>query len=136
MRKRYSVDKSLSHTWLQDYQTWLDLRELESRMGAPTNPRRRRRWEHAGDTACSTPSTCASAGCRRKRKRKRWPESKSRRWRCKAWPRGSASSEGLPQDEEGPRSWKEDLDWSNPGLLNLEFALNTSPVISFLEVGK
>ncbi|XP_028597979.2 serine/threonine-protein kinase D2 [Podarcis muralis] len=33
MRKRYSVDKSLSHSWLQDYQTWLDLRELESRMG-------------------------------------------------------------------------------------------------------
>ncbi|XP_041092263.1 serine/threonine-protein kinase D2-like [Polyodon spathula] len=33
MRKRYSVDKSLSHTWLQDYQTWLDLRELESKMG-------------------------------------------------------------------------------------------------------
>ncbi|XP_062818563.1 serine/threonine-protein kinase D2 [Anolis carolinensis] len=32
MRKRYSVDKSLSHSWLQDYQTWLDLRELESRM--------------------------------------------------------------------------------------------------------
>ncbi|KAK1150798.1 serine/threonine-protein kinase D2-like [Acipenser oxyrinchus oxyrinchus] len=33
MRKRYSVDKSLSHTWLQDYQTWLDLRELECKMG-------------------------------------------------------------------------------------------------------
>ncbi|KAJ6663773.1 hypothetical protein lerEdw1_009852 [Lerista edwardsae] len=33
MRKRYSVDKSLSHCWLQDYQTWLDLRELESKMG-------------------------------------------------------------------------------------------------------
>ncbi|XP_015279597.1 PREDICTED: serine/threonine-protein kinase D2 [Gekko japonicus] len=32
MRKRYSVDKSLSHSWLQDYQTWLDLRELETRM--------------------------------------------------------------------------------------------------------
>lgn len=32
MRKRYSVDKSLSHTWLQDYQTWLDLRELECKM--------------------------------------------------------------------------------------------------------
>ncbi|XP_061452913.1 serine/threonine-protein kinase D2 [Rhineura floridana] len=32
MRKRYSVDKSLSHSWLQDYQTWLDLRELERRM--------------------------------------------------------------------------------------------------------
>ncbi|XP_072464174.1 serine/threonine-protein kinase D2 isoform X1 [Notamacropus eugenii] len=33
MRKRYSVDKSLSHCWLQDYQTWLDLRELEGKMG-------------------------------------------------------------------------------------------------------
>uniref|UniRef100_A0A8V5GJY5 Serine/threonine-protein kinase n=1 Tax=Melopsittacus undulatus TaxID=13146 RepID=A0A8V5GJY5_MELUD len=33
MRKRYSVDKTLSHPWLQDYQTWLDLRELECKMG-------------------------------------------------------------------------------------------------------
>uniref|UniRef100_A0A4W3KJ94 protein kinase C n=1 Tax=Callorhinchus milii TaxID=7868 RepID=A0A4W3KJ94_CALMI len=33
MRKRYSVDKSLSHPWLQDYQTWLDLREFETRKG-------------------------------------------------------------------------------------------------------
>uniref|UniRef100_A0A8B9H5E6 Serine/threonine-protein kinase n=1 Tax=Astyanax mexicanus TaxID=7994 RepID=A0A8B9H5E6_ASTMX len=33
MRKRYSVDKSLSHSYLQDYQTWLDLRELESKLG-------------------------------------------------------------------------------------------------------
>ncbi|KFO26280.1 serine/threonine-protein kinase D2 isoform X1 [Fukomys damarensis] len=33
MRKRYSVDKSLSHLWLQEYQTWLDLRELEGKMG-------------------------------------------------------------------------------------------------------
>ncbi|XP_058531110.1 serine/threonine-protein kinase D2 isoform X2 [Ochotona princeps] len=33
MRKRYSVDKSLSHSWLQEYQTWLDLRELETKMG-------------------------------------------------------------------------------------------------------
>ncbi|XP_076833072.1 serine/threonine-protein kinase D2 [Brachyhypopomus gauderio] len=33
MRKRYSVDKSLSHGYLQDYQTWLDLRELESKLG-------------------------------------------------------------------------------------------------------
>lgn len=33
MRKRYSVDKSLSHPWLQEYQTWLDLRELERKMG-------------------------------------------------------------------------------------------------------
>ncbi|KAL4664283.1 hypothetical protein H8957_013218 [Semnopithecus entellus] len=33
MRKRYSVDKSLSHSWLQEYQTWLDLRGLEGKMG-------------------------------------------------------------------------------------------------------
>ncbi|TSZ12232.1 Serine/threonine-protein kinase D2 [Bagarius yarrelli] len=33
LRKRYSVDKSLSHVYLQDYQTWLDLRELESKLG-------------------------------------------------------------------------------------------------------
>ncbi|XP_062911640.1 serine/threonine-protein kinase D3 isoform X2 [Mobula hypostoma] len=33
MRKRFSVDKSLSHPWLQDYQTWLDLREFETRKG-------------------------------------------------------------------------------------------------------
>ncbi|XP_068601288.1 serine/threonine-protein kinase D2 [Brachionichthys hirsutus] len=33
MRKRYSVDKSLSHVYLQDYQTWLDLRELETKLG-------------------------------------------------------------------------------------------------------
>ncbi|XP_028838008.1 serine/threonine-protein kinase D1 isoform X2 [Denticeps clupeoides] len=32
MRKRYSVDKSLSHPWLQDYQMWLDLRGLECKM--------------------------------------------------------------------------------------------------------
>ncbi|XP_024947864.1 serine/threonine-protein kinase D3 isoform X2 [Cephus cinctus] len=32
-RKRYTVDKSLQHVWLQDYQTWCDLRELESQVG-------------------------------------------------------------------------------------------------------
>lgn len=32
-RKRYTVDKSLVHTWLQDYQTWCDVRELESQVG-------------------------------------------------------------------------------------------------------
>ncbi|XP_061890765.1 serine/threonine-protein kinase D1 isoform X1 [Entelurus aequoreus] len=32
MRKRYSVDKTLSHPWLQDYQMWLDLRSLEGRV--------------------------------------------------------------------------------------------------------
>uniref|UniRef100_UPI00398EE7E4 serine/threonine-protein kinase D3-like n=1 Tax=Pristiophorus japonicus TaxID=55135 RepID=UPI00398EE7E4 len=33
IRKRYSVDKALSHTWLQDYRTWLDLRDFETRFG-------------------------------------------------------------------------------------------------------
>ncbi|XP_078452218.1 serine/threonine-protein kinase D3-like [Lampetra fluviatilis] len=32
-RQRFSVDKSLSHPWLQDFQTWLDLRTLETRLG-------------------------------------------------------------------------------------------------------
>ncbi|XP_023225927.1 serine/threonine-protein kinase D3-like [Centruroides sculpturatus] len=32
-RKRYTVDKTLAHTWLQDYQTWCDLKELESEVG-------------------------------------------------------------------------------------------------------
>jgi protein kinase D len=32
MRKRYSVDKSLLHPWLQDYDTWCDLRELEKKV--------------------------------------------------------------------------------------------------------
>ncbi|XP_072887349.1 serine/threonine-protein kinase D3-like [Hemitrygon akajei] len=33
IRKRYSVDKALSHAWLQDFQSWLDLRRFEGRMG-------------------------------------------------------------------------------------------------------
>jgi len=32
MRKRYSVEQSLIHPWLQDYQTWCDMRELENRL--------------------------------------------------------------------------------------------------------
>lgn len=32
-RKRYTVDKSLVHIWLQDYDTWKDLRELETQVG-------------------------------------------------------------------------------------------------------
>lgn len=32
-RKRFTVDKSLCHVWLQDYQTWCDLRALESQVG-------------------------------------------------------------------------------------------------------
>ncbi|CAG2174004.1 unnamed protein product, partial [Oppiella nova] len=33
IRKRYTVEKSLFHTWLQDYEVWCDLRELESNVG-------------------------------------------------------------------------------------------------------
>ncbi|KAK3092459.1 hypothetical protein FSP39_003050 [Pinctada imbricata] len=33
MRKRFTADKSLSHLWLQDYQTWCDLRKLEEQVG-------------------------------------------------------------------------------------------------------
>lgn len=32
-RKRYTVDKSIMHTWLQDPVTWHDLRKLESQVG-------------------------------------------------------------------------------------------------------
>lgn len=32
-RKRYTVDKSLQHPWLQDPQTWNDLRNLETSIG-------------------------------------------------------------------------------------------------------
>ncbi|XP_067311295.1 serine/threonine-protein kinase D1 [Pseudorasbora parva] len=48
MRKRYSVDKSLSHPWLQDYQMWLDLRTLECKMLERyiTHESDDLRWEH------------------------------------------------------------------------------------------
>lgn len=32
-RKRFTVDKSLCHNWLQDLQTWNDLRTLEAQVG-------------------------------------------------------------------------------------------------------
>ena len=32
-RKRYSVDKSLMHSWLDSYETWADMRDLENRNG-------------------------------------------------------------------------------------------------------
>jgi len=46
-RKRYTVDKSLSHIWLQDYQTWCDLRELERQIGIryATHESDDARWE-------------------------------------------------------------------------------------------
>ncbi|KAM9842243.1 serine/threonine-protein kinase D1 [Aulostomus maculatus] len=48
MRKRYSVDKTLSHPWLQDYQMWLDLRNLECRMNERyiTHESDDLRWHH------------------------------------------------------------------------------------------
>uniref|UniRef100_A0A3Q3NAS2 protein kinase C n=1 Tax=Labrus bergylta TaxID=56723 RepID=A0A3Q3NAS2_9LABR len=51
MRKRYSVDKSLSHPWLQDYQTWMDLREFETRRGERyiTHESDDARWEEYAD---------------------------------------------------------------------------------------
>ncbi|XP_028252341.1 serine/threonine-protein kinase D3-like isoform X2 [Parambassis ranga] len=51
MRKRYSVDKSLSHPWLQDYNTWLDLREFETRRGERyiTHESDDARWEEYAD---------------------------------------------------------------------------------------
>jgi len=50
MRKRYSVDKSLMHPWLQDYQCWCDLRDLESRLDTRwlTHQSDDTRWESYG----------------------------------------------------------------------------------------
>lgn len=47
MRKRFTVDKSLSHVWLQDYQTWCDLRKLEQIVGQRylTHESDDERWE-------------------------------------------------------------------------------------------
>ncbi|CAL1570495.1 unnamed protein product [Knipowitschia caucasica] len=59
MRKRYSVDKSLSHTYLQDYQTWLDLRELETKLGGRyiTHESDDSRWQaYARDHTLAYPS--------------------------------------------------------------------------------
>ncbi|XP_063804224.1 serine/threonine-protein kinase D1 isoform X1 [Pseudophryne corroboree] len=58
MRKRYSVDKTLNHPWLQDYQTWLDLRELECKIGERyiTHESDDPRWEmYAGDHCLQYP---------------------------------------------------------------------------------
>ncbi|XP_052276453.1 serine/threonine-protein kinase D1-like isoform X2 [Dreissena polymorpha] len=47
MRKRFTVDKSLAHVWLQDYQTWCDLRKLEQLVGQRylTHESDDERWE-------------------------------------------------------------------------------------------
>ncbi|KAG8449601.1 hypothetical protein GDO86_016300 [Hymenochirus boettgeri] len=59
MRKRYSVDKTLNHPWLQDYQTWLDLRELEYKIGERyiTHESDDPRWElYAGEHCLQYPT--------------------------------------------------------------------------------
>ncbi|XP_015783313.1 serine/threonine-protein kinase D1 [Tetranychus urticae] len=49
-KNRYTVDKSLCHPWLEDYQTWCDLRDLEKRMGQRwlTHESDDARWESYG----------------------------------------------------------------------------------------
>ncbi|XP_037046923.1 serine/threonine-protein kinase D3 isoform X2 [Bradysia coprophila] len=49
-RKRFTVDKSLLHTWLQDPQTWQDLRQLERQVGIRylTHESDDARWALAG----------------------------------------------------------------------------------------
>lgn len=46
-RKRISVEKSLIHPWLDNYDTWRDLRELESKKGTRwlTHESDDSRWE-------------------------------------------------------------------------------------------
>merc|ERR1711971_1457423 len=50
LRKRYSVEKALIHNWLQDYQTWCDMRELENRLQERwlTDQSDDTRWESYG----------------------------------------------------------------------------------------
>lgn len=50
-RKRYTVDKSLQHYWLQDKQTYRDLRNLEGQVGTRylTHEADDIRWASSGD---------------------------------------------------------------------------------------
>ncbi|OBS76233.1 hypothetical protein A6R68_17307 [Neotoma lepida] len=79
MRKRYSVDKSLSHPWLQrvvpkltrffpaqEYQTWLDLRELEGKMGERyiTHESDDARWDQFVTERLDTPAEGDLGGAR------------------------------------------------------------------------
>jgi protein kinase D len=52
-RKRYTVDKSLLHTWLQDPVTWHDLRKLEAQVGSRylTHESDDHRWEQLEQNA-------------------------------------------------------------------------------------
>lgn len=54
-RKRFTVDKSLQHSWLQDLQTWNDLRQLESQVGL-------RYITHESDDARWATGVCGSGG--------------------------------------------------------------------------
>jgi len=47
-RKRYSVEKSLIHSWLDNYETWCDMRDLETKLGKRwlTHESDDTRWEN------------------------------------------------------------------------------------------
>ncbi|XP_053663384.1 serine/threonine-protein kinase D3 [Anopheles marshallii] len=55
-RKRFTVDKSLLHCWLQDLQTWNDLRALESQVGLRylTHESDDARWAVTAGSGCHT----------------------------------------------------------------------------------
>ncbi|XP_052900281.1 serine/threonine-protein kinase D3 [Anopheles moucheti] len=55
-RKRFTVDKSLLHCWLQDLQTWNDLRGLESQVGLRylTHESDDARWAVTAGSGCHT----------------------------------------------------------------------------------
>ncbi|RXM93304.1 Serine/threonine-protein kinase D3 [Acipenser ruthenus] len=58
VRRRYSVDKALGHTWLQDFQLWMDLREFETRLGRRylTHPSDEALWQsHAAEKGLAHP---------------------------------------------------------------------------------
>ncbi|MGH0146344.1 UNVERIFIED_CONTAM: hypothetical protein FKN15_008083 [Acipenser sinensis] len=59
VRRRYSVDKALGHTWLQDFQLWLDLREFETQLGRRylTHPSDEALWQsHAAERGLAHPA--------------------------------------------------------------------------------
>uniref|UniRef100_A0A182KA76 protein kinase C n=1 Tax=Anopheles christyi TaxID=43041 RepID=A0A182KA76_9DIPT len=58
-RKRFTVDKSLLHCWLQDLQTWNDLRALESQVGLRylTHESDDARWAESSTPPADEPAT-------------------------------------------------------------------------------
>nr|XP_025037974.1 serine/threonine-protein kinase D3-like [Pelodiscus sinensis] len=72
LRKRLSVNKALNHPWLQDFQTWLALRELEKRVG-------QRYLTHSSDDA-------------------RWQ--RLAREQGRAWPSGLTTQPSLEEERE------------------------------------